>query len=211
MSEFKTPQEDFWAGSFGDQYADRNVGPALVASNLALFSRVLSAVAGVRSVIEFGPNIGLNLLALGQLLPQAELYGVEINRKAVERLRQLPRVHAINGSVLDYQPSRAFDFVLCKGLLIHLNPDELPRAYDVLFRSSARYICIAEYYNPVPVSVAYRGHEERLFKRDFAGDLLDRFDTLRLVNYGFAYRRDPLFAQDDISWFLLEKSSVDPA
>jgi spore coat polysaccharide biosynthesis protein SpsF len=25
------------------------------------------------------------------------------------------------------------------------------------------------------------------------------------VDYGFAYRRDPNFPQDDITWFLLEK------
>jgi spore coat polysaccharide biosynthesis protein SpsF len=26
-----------------------------------------------------------------------------------------------------------------------------------------------------------------------------------LVDYGFAYHRDPNFPQDDITWFLLEK------
>ena len=34
-------------------------------------------------------------------------------------------------------------------------------------------VLMAEYYNPVPVSVSYRGNEERLFKRDFAGELAD--------------------------------------
>jgi hypothetical protein len=71
MNSFSTPQEQFWAGQFGDDYTDRNTGARWVASNLALFSRILAATVGVRSVIEFGANRGLNLLALRQLLPDA--------------------------------------------------------------------------------------------------------------------------------------------
>jgi spore coat polysaccharide biosynthesis protein SpsF len=44
-----------------------------------------------------------------------------------------------------------------------------------------------------------------LFKRDFAGEMLEQFADLRLIDYGFAYRRDPAFPQDDITWFLMEK------
>ena len=46
---------------------------------------------------------------------------------------------------------------------------------------------------------------QRLFKRDFAGEILDRHADLQLVDYGFAYRRNPQFPQDDITWFLMEK------
>jgi hypothetical protein len=49
------------------------------------------------------------------------------------------------------------------------------------------------------------GHDERLFKRDFCGEILDRHADLELVDYGFAYHRDPKFPQGDITWFLLEK------
>jgi spore coat polysaccharide biosynthesis protein SpsF len=28
---------------------------------------------------------------------------------------------------------------------------------------------------------------------------------MKLLDYGFAYRRDPDFPQDDINWFLLER------
>jgi spore coat polysaccharide biosynthesis protein SpsF len=55
--------------------------------------------------------------------------------------------------------------------------------------------------------VSYRGHADRLFKRDFAGEMMDMYPDLFLVDYGFAYRRDPSFPQDDISWFLMEKRS----
>lgn len=81
----------------------------------------------------------------------------------------------------------------------------LARAYDRLHQTSRRYICLIEYYNPSPVEVLYRGHHGRLFKRDFAGELLDAYPDLQLVDYGFIYHRDPNFPLDDLTWFLMEK------
>ena len=72
-------------------------------------------------------------------------------------------------------------------------------------KASNRYILIGEYYNPTPVTINYRGHDDRLFKRDFAGEMLDKHRNLKLVDYGFLYHRDNYFDQDDINWFLLEK------
>jgi len=202
---FTTPQENFWAGTFGDDYTDRNEGPRWIASNLALFSRVLARTHDIKSVTELGANRGLNLIALRQLLPEARLHAVEINAKAVEKLRQLPWLGVSHTSILDFAPAEPSDLVMIKGVLIHLNPDVLPSVYQLLATASARYVFIGEYYNPTPVSVPYRGHEERLFKRDFAGEMLRAHPHFKLIDYGFAYRGDPNFAQDDITWFLLEK------
>lgn len=63
---------------------------------------------------------------------------------------------------------------------------------------------MSEYYNPSPVEIRYRNHEGKLFKRDFAGEMLDRHPDLRLVDYGFIYHRDS-FPIDDTTWFLMEK------
>ena len=41
-----------------------------------------------------------------------------------------------------------------------------------------------------------------------AGEMMDRYPQLRLVDYGFLYRRDPNFPQDDITWFLLAKPDL---
>ena len=38
--KFQTPQEEFWAGSFGDEYIDRNQSAQIVAANTALFSKI---------------------------------------------------------------------------------------------------------------------------------------------------------------------------
>jgi len=34
---YKTPQEEFWAGNFGDKYIERNIGEEYLASNLSFF------------------------------------------------------------------------------------------------------------------------------------------------------------------------------
>lgn len=108
-------------------------------------------------------------------------------------------------SVLDYQPQSKSDLVLTKGVLIHINPKYLDQVYDSIYKSCGKYICVCEYYNPTPVEVNYRGYQGKLFKRDFAGDILDRFSDLCLIDYGFVYHRDNQFPQDDATWFLLEK------
>jgi spore coat polysaccharide biosynthesis protein SpsF len=108
-------------------------------------------------------------------------------------------------SIMDFHPERRWDFVLVKTVLIHMPPEILPAVYDVLHAASERYVCMVEYYNPTPVKVVYRGHENKLFKRDFAGEFSDRFNEVRLVDYGFVYHRDPRFPQDDVTWFLFDK------
>ena len=200
-----TGQETFWQGEFGNQYVDRNVGQPLVAANLALFAKALTRVGRIDSLVELGTNAGNNLQALRQLLPRCELSGVEINASACAAAQALGIAQIWHGSLFDFPRERTYDLTLSKGVLIHLAPQLLPAAYAQLYELSQRYILIAEYYNPAPVEVPYRGNSGKLFKRDFAGEMLDRYDDLQLLDYGFGYHRDPQFPVDDITWFVLEK------
>jgi spore coat polysaccharide biosynthesis protein SpsF len=122
-------------------------------------------------------------------------------------LRKFKDITVYEQSILEFSPDKKRDFALIKGVLIHINPECLKQVYELLYSSSNRYICIAEYYNPSPVEVLYRGHSGKLFKRDFAGEMMDIFGDLRLLDYGFAYHRDNHFPKDDITWFLLEKAN----
>ena len=205
-SNYKTDQEEFWAGKFGTDYIDRNKGTKLLASNLNFFSKALSQVNNVNNCIEFGANIGMNLKALNLLYPNMELSAIEINKDAVKELKELISPHNVyNNSILEWSPTTKYDLVLIKGVLIHINPDYLPDLYNLIYNSSKKYILLCEYYNPTPIKVEYRGESDRLFKRDFAGDILEKFKDIRLVDYGFCYHLDSSFPQDDITWFLLKK------
>ena len=204
--KYSTPQESFWAGEFGTKYNERNKGEKLLASNLNFFANSLKQVGKIESCIEFGANIGMNLKALSLLYPQLKLAGVEINKDAYNQLIKLTGVdNAFHTSILDFNTQDKFDLTLIKGVLIHINPEMLSKVYNQLYQTSKNYILIAEYYNPTPQTINYRGHKERLFKRDFAGEFLDFFEDVKLVDYGFIYHRDNAFPQDDITWFLLKK------
>jgi spore coat polysaccharide biosynthesis protein SpsF len=204
---FKTEQEAFWAGSFGEDYIERNIGEKLLASNLNFFSRALRQAGKIASCVEFGANVGMNMRALKLLYPDMALKAVEINAKAAGILGEFVGAQNVfQGSIFDYPVKEKSSLSLIKGVLIHINPDMLPMTYQKLYDASSEWILVCEYYNPSPVAIPYRDHKDRLFKRDFAGEMLDKFPDLKLVDYGFAYRRDPAFPQDDITWFLMKKA-----
>jgi len=205
-TNYQTEQEKFWAGGFGTDYIDRNKGEKLLASNLNFFTKTLVQAGKIERCIEFGANVGMNLQALKLLYPEIKLKGIEINEDAANELKGLiGKENVFVGPIIDYVLKETFDLSLIKGVLIHINPEKLKTVYQKLYESSHRYILLCEYYNPSPVTIPYRGHTDRLFKRDFAGEMLDAYPNLSLVDYGFSYQRDNSFPQDDITWFLMKK------
>lgn len=203
---YATPQEEFWAGEFGTEYIGRNDSAQILASNLSFFSKVLKHAGRISSCLELGANIGMRLKALQFLYPDIKLNAVEINPDAAKRLENLiGKNNVFEGSIFEYPITEKVDISLILGVLIHINPDMLPTVYEKLYSATNRFILVGEYYNPTPVAISYRGHKDRLFKRDFAGEMLDKYPDLNLVDYGFVYHRDPVFPDDDITWFLLEK------
>lgn len=204
---FKTDQEEFWAGEFGDSYIQRNEGDELLASNINFFSKALKQVGRPSSLIEFGANIGMNLKAIKLLYPGIKLHGIEINQKAAGILEDtIGKENVSNQSILDFSNPDTSEVTLIKGVLIHIHPDMLKTVYHKLYNSSSKYILVCEYYNPTPVTINYRGNSDKLFKRDFAGEMLQEFPNLKLLDYGFVYKNDSAFPQDDITWFLLSKN-----
>jgi spore coat polysaccharide biosynthesis protein SpsF len=199
-------QEEFWAGEFGGDYIQRNLDSSIVAENVSLFASALAQANHLNSCIEFGANVGLNLRALRSLYPNLECSAIEINSTAAKILAEIiGSDHVMNSSILDIDSTKKFDLVLIKGVLIHLNPDSLKHAYSLLENLSSRYVLIAEYFSPKPVALEYRGHENRLFKRDFGKLFLKNFSA-ELNDYGFLWGHiydDAGFY--DITWWLFEK------
>lgn len=203
-------QEEYWKGQAGDEYQARNAGGRVssVEANVELFKKVLmcAPAENIGSIIEFGAGIGNNLRAWRALIPTAKLNAVEINAKAAAQIPKDVATH-VGTFLVPMPPGPAqvqYDMTMTKGALIHVAPEALPLAYDNLYRLSRRYILICEYYSPTPRTIPYRDRLEILYLRDFAGELMDKYPNLKLLGYGFAYRRDT-FPQDDITCFLLEK------
>lgn len=203
---------EFWKGEFGTAYTARCSDESLIAANQHFFNRIYDRDGPVeavwpRSVIEFGANRGLNLRAIRKIDDELQLTAVEINPSACEELRKLGYVNVFEQSLLADGDWGQHDLSLSKGLLIHISPEDLPRAYSVLYQASKRYILTAEYFSREPTELTYRGHASRLWKRDFASEMLALFPNLKVIDYGFVWRLDPVAPQDDLMWALMEKPS----
>lgn len=207
--DYATEQEAFWAGGFGDDYTDRNDGDVITRSNLLFWRAILKRTGPISSCFEIGCNRGLNLDAIKTLLPACKTSGLEINSYAAKECAA--KGHQVfEGSILA-PPLAATglngmaDLGIASGVLIHINPDNLNIAYELLYTLSNRFILISEYFNPVPIAIPYRGHKNRLFKRDFAGEIWAQYPSLRLIDYGFIWSKDPVAPKDDTTWFLFAK------
>ena len=201
-------QEEFWKNNFGNEYFSRkNNNHSSVEKRTSEFEIYLKSTENITSVLEFGANIGLNLMVLKSLIPDLSLNAVEINLSAVQELQKIvPKENIYTGSFTEFTSKKKFDLVISRGVLIHLNPDDLEKAYKQLYDYSNKYILISEYFNPTPVSVEYRGFQNKLFKRDFCREILNLYNDLVLIDYGFLYSSDKNYKYDDVNWFLLEKN-----
>ena len=109
-----------------------------------MFSEILQKTRNISSMIELGANVGFNLKAIKNILPDIEFSAVEINHKAAEILKQDKdlNVTVYEESILEFCKENVYDLVLCKGVLIHLNPDSLDNVYEKIYNASRKYfIC----------------------------------------------------------------------
>jgi pseudaminic acid biosynthesis-associated methylase len=197
-------QEFFWKNEFGNEYTDRN-NEKLIENNINLFNKIIKNI-NINSLFEIGCNRGLNLCAINKINKNIILNGLEINKKAYDILLETNLCNNLyNESIYNFNTTEKFDFVFTKGVLIHINPDKLQIVYEKMYNLSNKYILIAEYYSRDIREINYRSHENKLFKRDFCGEIMDKYKDLKLIDYGFVYHRDNKYPLDDISWFLLEK------
>ena len=80
-------QEKFWAGKFGDEYINRSSQKTLINNNFKMFNKILKREKkNIKSLIEFGPNIGNNIFALRKIITKLKtITAVEINKKACKK------------------------------------------------------------------------------------------------------------------------------
>jgi pseudaminic acid biosynthesis-associated methylase len=199
-------QELFWAGPFGNDYTDRDT--VLSEERVPFFRAILNLAPGIGEICELGANKGYNLRALESVDRSLRLTGVELNTRAFENLSKQAGIEALHSSIREFSPDRSFDLVFTCGVLIHINPTDLPAIYRKIGALSRRYVLLNEYFSPTPVGIPYRGHRGKLFKRDFAGEFLDATEKqFGVVGYGFLWKRQEP-AWDDTTWTLLRR--LDP-
>jgi pseudaminic acid biosynthesis-associated methylase len=188
----ETPQIGRWTGDFGRAYTDRNTLSgkeldSLYQTNFGIArSRLnesfLEEIPRNARILEVGCNCGNQLLLL-QEMGFTNLWGAEVQSYALGLAKtriqcaQLAQASALN---LPYQDAY-FDLVFTSGVLIHVSPADLAFALDEIHRCARNWIWGMEYYAPEVARVNYRGHDDLLWKMDYAQGYLDRFGDLDLI------------------------------
>jgi len=199
-----------WSGEFGDRYTERNAASTdAVRGRTRVWAEVFRHIVGEMpaSALEVGPNVGLNLRGIQALAPM-DLWGIEPNPAARERLVAdgvLPADRVIEGFGHEIpMADRSVELAFTSGVLIHVDPSLLERTMREIHRVSSKYVFCSEYFSPKAETISYRGETDLLFKNDFGSLYLDLFPDLRLVDYGFFWRRTTVM--DDCTWWLFRKA-----
>jgi pseudaminic acid biosynthesis-associated methylase len=191
-STLETAQTAIWKGDFGREYTDRStldIGALddlyrknYGVSRTEINKSFLLDIPKDASLLEVGSNTG-NQLAMLRGMGWTNLSGLELQPYAFEiARRRLPDVSFEIGSALSLPwTDSTFDVVFTSGVLIHISPQDLPRALHEIHRTSRRYIWGVEYYSPEVTEVTYRSHSGLLWKMDFARRYLECFQDLELV------------------------------
>lgn len=199
-----------WKGEFGDRYTERNVLSAdAVRGRVRAWSRIVEAMRGdlPKSALEVGTNAGLNLKALSTIL-DLDVWGVEPNASARAKVIDqglLPAEQLIEGFGHDIPlADGAVELAFTAGVLIHVDPSLLERTVKEVHRVSSKYVLAIEYFAPRQEMIPYRGENDLMFRNDYGSVYLDLFPGLKLVDYGFFWRRDTVM--DDSTWWLFRKT-----
>lgn len=210
---FSTKQLEKWTGEFGRKYVGRNIfSPSqldavyrkmygVTATELAL--QFLGKFDRNIKVLEVGSNIG-NQLALLQKVGFKKLYGIEINRYAVEKARKrLKNIDIICGSAFDIPfKDGFFDLVFTAGVLIHISPRNIKKALGEIYRVTSRYIMGKEYFAEEYTPISYRGYKEMMWKGNFLGMYKNMFPLCKEIKQrALKYRKN----ENVDSIFLLRK------
>lgn len=202
-------QTGTWQGGFGRGYTDRNRFSVAALDALYLerygISRTkmneefIGELPRELKILEVGCNAGnqlAHLLASGFL----NIYGIDLQgyalRIAQERLR---RAAFAQGSAVGLPFAEgSFDLVFTSGVLIHLPPEVLDAVLVEIYRCTRRYIWGLEYYAGEVTPINYRGHDDLLWKADYADMFLRRFPDLEIVGrtilpYLESENRDEMF------------------
>ena len=190
----KTKQVKAWEGEFGKEYTDRNIMSPDQADQIAdnnygnglsrtKLNKEFLGDLNIDKILEVGCNIA-NQLVLLQREGYENLWGIDPQEYALEiAKKKTEKINLVKASAFDIPfKDNYFDLIFTTGVLIHIDPKDLGKAMDEMYRCSKRYILGFEYYVPDKAQVIHhRGHDDLLWKADYAKLFLERFPDLKLV------------------------------
>lgn len=192
----KNEQEKFWSSEFGKEYTDRNTRSNedlndiyrtwYGVTRLEMNKKFLKDIPKDAKILEVGCNTGMQLACL-QSMGFTNLYGVELQPYAVQKAKAFTEgINVIQGSAFDLPfKDNFFDLVYTSGVLIHIDPVNLPLVFSEMYRCTSKFIWGFEYYAEKTTAINYRGNEGFLWKADYQKLMRDKFSDLSLLSSEF--------------------------
>lgn len=209
-------QVETWASDFGAEYTDRNIyDPEELNQYYKRLYGITRSEMNARflndlnltdkRILEVGCNVG-NQLRLLQQQGCKNLWGIELQEYAVEKAKNLTTGINIIHGVGDDIPFKDgyFDLVFTSGVLIHINPNQIQKIMQEIYRCTSMYIWGHEYFADKYTEINYRGQENLLWKTDFAKLYTETCPDLVLLKQE-KYRY--LESENVDSMFLLQKKN----
>lgn len=179
-----TEQISVWTGEFGANYTERCKFESADDFNQLYIDRYgatrddltndwLGFLPKNVKILEIGTNVG-NQLAVFQRLGFQHLYGIEIQRYAIEQSRQqYSGLDIVQSSAFDIPfKDGFFDVVFTNNVLIHISPDNIKLAMEEIMRVSKSWIWGFEYFAQQFTEITYRGNTNLLWKADYAAEFV---------------------------------------
>ncbi|MDD5617612.1 MAG: methyltransferase domain-containing protein [Candidatus Omnitrophica bacterium] len=191
-----TYQMKKWGQDFGRNYTDRNnytvdMMDRLYKKNYGITRTRLNElfVGGLKKsikILEVGSNIGTQLASL-QKMGFKNLYGIEINKYAIDRAKSKTKdINIIEGSIFDIPfKDRYFDLVFTSGVLIHINPKDIEKGLREIYRCASSYIWVYEFYSDRYENILYRGEKNLLWKANYPNVYTRIFPDLKIIKHKF--------------------------
>jgi len=144
-------QQIFWIGSGGDRYITRNMDfhnfEYMDGFRKDIIRSILKHIPRDISILELGCSKGQTIGKLKEM-GFTEITGVDINESGLKIAREeFPEFEFIKSAIEEYNSTKMYDLVLTSGLLIHIQPDNLPNVINKMKKLSKKYIFGFEYYS----------------------------------------------------------------
>lgn len=143
----------------------------------------------LKNVLEIGCNTGPNLYLLAQELPKAKLYGIDINRKAIEIGKQWLGKEKITNILLfigkadklELFPDKSVDLVFTDGTMLYVGPDKINKTINEMVRITRKALVFNEWHQEDKEEVCfyYYGHWVHNYRKLFEACSLPK-DNIRI-------------------------------
>lgn len=146
-----------------NEYTDDNKGQ--IQQELSKFIYYLSIGLGSKSICECGCNVGNNLSSFPS---DYDVHGVDLNAYALEKAKKrYPSFHFQQANISNTSHSdSSFDLVFTRGVLIHIQENEVDNVLNELMRISKKWILNLEYHGDDGMMIKWKRGNDLVWYRN---------------------------------------------